>query len=304
MPKQTSNLTGLLVVNKPKGMTSFGVVARLRRISGQKKIGHAGTLDPNVDGVLVVALGKATKLIDLLQTKPKTYTGTVTFGFATESQDADGAVIEEQPLTTGIDEEKLRAAFKGLEGDIIQIPPIYSAVKVNGRRLYEYARAGEAVELPKREATIYHFAPTSPLRWEEGKPFQSIDFEATVSKGTYIRTLAYDLGKKMGLPATMTSLTRQSGSGLSIDEATDLDELMALDEQGIASKLKPISAVLPYERKDLTNEEFIWAKNGRKISSWPKNEGGYYQLYYQNKLVAVYAYSDEEQLWRSRYYFL
>lgn len=304
MTKQTSNLNGLLVVNKPKNMTSFGVVARLRRISGQRKIGHAGTLDPNVDGVLVVALGKATKLIDLLQSRPKTYTGTVTFGFATESQDADGAVVLKEPLTEAIDGEKIAAAFQSLEGDIIQIPPIYSAVKVKGKRLYEYARAGEMVELPERAATIYHFKPTSSLRWVANQPYQAIDFEATVSKGTYIRTLAYDLGQKLGLPATMTSLTRQSGSGFSIDEATDLAELMTLDESGIEKKLKPIADVLPYERRELTDEEFTWAKNGRKISSWPKNQDGYYQLYYQGKLVAVYAYSDEEALWRSRYYFL
>ncbi|MBS9338062.1 tRNA pseudouridine(55) synthase TruB [Fructobacillus sp. M2-14] len=304
MAKQTSNLTGLLVVNKPKGMTSFGVVARLRRISGQKKIGHAGTLDPNVDGVLVVALGKATKLIDLLQTVPKTYQGTVTFGYSTESQDSDGAVVEDQPLSEGINEDELKAAFKSLEGDIIQIPPIYSAVKVHGKRLYEYARANEPVELPQRQATIYEFAPTSALKWVENQPYQQIDFDAVVSKGTYVRTLSYDLGQKLGLPATMTSLTRVGGSGFSIEEATTLEELMELDEEGIKAKLKPISDVLPYERKDLTEVEFTWVKNGRKISSWPKTDEGFYQLYYEDQLVAVYRYSDEEELWRSRYYFL
>ncbi|MCO0832500.1 tRNA pseudouridine(55) synthase TruB [Fructobacillus sp. W13] len=304
MAKQTSNLTGLLVVNKPKGMTSFGVVARLRRISGQKKIGHAGTLDPNVDGVLVVALGKATKLIDLLQTVPKTYQGTVTFGYATESQDSDGAVVEEKPLVKDLDPVALKAAFKSLEGDIIQIPPIYSAVKVNGKRLYEYARANEPVELPQREATIYEFAPTSALEWLPDQPYQRIDFDAVVSKGTYVRTLAYDLGQKMGLPATMTKLTRTAGSGFSIEQATPLDELMELDEAGIAAKLKPIADVLPYERKDLTEEEFTWVKNGRKISSWPKTEQGFYQLYFEDQLVAVYRYNEEEALWRSRYFFL
>ncbi|MBS9337187.1 tRNA pseudouridine(55) synthase TruB [Fructobacillus parabroussonetiae] len=303
MAKQASNLSGLLVVNKPKKMTSFGVVARLRRISGQKKIGHAGTLDPNVDGVLVVALGKATKLIDLLQTRPKTYRGTVTFGYATESQDADGAVVEEKPLTEALDEDKLQAAFSALEGDIVQVPPIYSAVKVNGKRLYEYARAGEEVTLPKRSATIYRFRPSSRLRWVEGKPYQSIDFEATVSKGTYIRTLAYDLGQSLGLPATMTKLTRTSGSGFDLSEATDLDDLMALTEESIVRKVKPIASVLTYERKDLTDEEYFAVKNGQKIQSWAKNNDGFYQLYYHNQLIAVYAYSEDEQLWRSRYFF-
>ncbi|MFC4760425.1 tRNA pseudouridine(55) synthase TruB [Fructobacillus durionis] len=303
MAKQASTLTGLLVVNKPKGMTSFGVVARLRRVSGQKKIGHAGTLDPNVDGVLVVALGKATKLIDLLQTRPKTYQGTVTFGYATESQDADGEVVEKKPLDEGLDEAELQSAFQSLEGDIIQIPPIYSAVKVNGRRLYEYARAGQEVELPRREATIYEFKPTSALRWEEGQPYQSIDFEARVSKGTYIRTLAYDLGKSLGLPATMTSLTRTAGSGFSLDQAVDLDKLMEMSEEEVEKQLLPIADVLDYERKDLTDEEYFAVSHGQKISKWPKNESGYYQLYYDQKLIAVYFYSDEDELWRSRYQF-
>nr|WP_203618264.1 tRNA pseudouridine(55) synthase TruB [Fructobacillus tropaeoli] len=298
-------LSGLLVVNKPKEMTSFGVVARLRRVTGQKKIGHAGTLDPNVEGVLVVALGKATKLIDLLQSRPKTYTGTVTFGYATESQDADGAVVEEQPLTAAIDQGQLDAARADLTGDIIQIPPIYSAVKVNGKRLYEYARAGEEVELPKREATIYRFDQTSPLTWVEGQPYQQMDFLAQVSKGTYIRTLAYDLGQKLGLPATMTALKRTAGSGFTIDQAVPLDDLLAMDYPEILTHVHAIESVLTWPKKVLTQDEVFAVKNGQKIpvSTWPQNEAGYYQVYGQDQLLAVYAFDTDQQLWRSRYFF-
>ncbi|MBS9334611.1 tRNA pseudouridine(55) synthase TruB [Fructobacillus sp. M1-13] len=303
MEKNGSNLTGLLVVNKPKGMTSFGVVSRLRRITGQKKIGHAGTLDPNVDGVLVVALGRATKLIDLLQRRPKTYVGTVTFGFATETQDADGAVIEKQPLEKPLEDSVVQAACRQLEGDIIQVPPLYSAVKVKGKRLYEYARAGEEVSLPKRAATIYYFHLTAETAFDANKGYQTAFFEAQVSKGTYIRTLAYDLGRSLGLPATMTALRRTSGSGFDLAQATDLDELMAMSREELAAVLKPIAAVLPFERKDMNEEENFAVRNGQKVDTWPKNRDGYYQLYDKDQLVAVYQYSDEEGLWRSRYYF-
>ncbi|GAP00220.1 tRNA pseudouridine(55) synthase TruB [Fructobacillus ficulneus] len=298
-------LSGLLVVNKPKEMTSFGVVARLRRVTGQKKIGHAGTLDPNVDGVLVVALGRATKLIDLLQTRPKTYTGTVTFGYATESQDADGEVVADQPLTEGLDQAAITAAMADLTGDVIQIPPIYSAVKVNGKRLYEYARAGETVELPERQATIYRFDQTSDLSWVEGQPYQQLDFEAQVSKGTYIRTLAYDLGQKLGLPATMTALRRTAGSGFDLAQATDLDDLLEMDFDQLCQKIMPIEAVLDWPRKDLTEEEYFAVKNGQKIptTTWPQTEEGYYQTFYQDQLLAVYHFDADQGLWRSRYFF-
>ncbi|GAP03591.1 tRNA pseudouridine(55) synthase TruB [Fructobacillus tropaeoli] len=298
-------LSGLLVVNKPKEMSSFGVVARLRRVTGQKKIGHAGTLDPNVEGVLVVALGKATKLIDLLQSRPKTYTGTVTFGYATESQDADGVVVEEKPLTAAIDQGQLDAARADLTGDIIQIPPIYSAVKVNGKRLYEYARAGEEVELPKREATIYRFDQTSPLTWVEGQPYQQMDFLAQVSKGTYIRTLAYDLGQKLGLPATMTALKRTAGSGFTIDQAVPLDDLLAMDYSEILTHVHSIESVLTWPKKVLTQDEVFAVKNGQKIpvSTWSQNDAGYYQVYDQDQLLAVYAFDVDQNLWRSRYFF-
>ncbi|GAP02618.1 tRNA pseudouridine synthase B [Fructobacillus pseudoficulneus] len=298
-------LSGLLVVNKPKEMTSFGVVARLRRVTGQKKIGHAGTLDPNVEGVLVVALGKATKLIDLLQSRPKTYTGTVAFGFATETQDADGAVVAEQALTTGLDETEIKKAMASLTGDIIQIPPIYSAVKVNGKRLYEYVRAGEEVELPKRPATIYRFEATSPLRWLPNQPYQAFDFVAQVSKGTYIRTLAYDLGQKLGLPATMTALKRTAGSGYSLDQATDLDDLLEMNFDSLCQRIQPIESVLTWPKKDLTEAEAFAVRNGQKITidQWPATETGYYQLYDQGQLVAVYAFDADQDLWRSRYFF-
>ena len=147
-------MDGILPVYKEAGMTSHDVVFKLRKILHMKKIGHAGTLDPSVDGVLPVALGKATKTIEFLQESGKIYTGEVTFGFATTTEDLDGEVVESQPLSRPFTTDEIAVAMKALTGDITQIPPMFSAVKVNGRRLYEYARAGETVERPERQATI------------------------------------------------------------------------------------------------------------------------------------------------------
>ncbi|WP_317286472.1 tRNA pseudouridine(55) synthase TruB [Leuconostoc mesenteroides] len=291
---------GLLVINKSRGMTSFDVVSRVRRIIGQKKVGHAGTLDPNVDGVLVVALGKATKLIDELQTRPKSYIGEITLGFSTETEDLDGEIVDQLDIVTPFSDQKIDQAIQQLNGEITQRPPMYSAVKVNGKRLYEYARNGETVERPVRKAVIHDFKRTSGIKFIDGK--QVFKFEATVSKGTYIRTLAVDTGKIIGIPATMTQLTRTMGSGFKISEARDLDFLSTLSYEEVLKQVIPIREVLKWPTKNLSENEWFAVKNGQKISSWPANDS-YLQLYYQNKLKAVYQYDEIEQLWRSRYVF-
>ncbi|AIM64027.1 tRNA pseudouridine synthase B [Weissella ceti] len=226
-------MDGILPVYKETGMTSHDVVFKLRKILHTKKIGHAGTLDPSVDGVLPIAIGKATKTIEFLQMGGKTYTGSVTFGFSTTTEDLDGEIVSYDPLKTPFTEDKIAAAMADLEGDIIQIPPMFSAVKVNGRRLYDYARAGETVERPKRQATIFHFKRTSEILFDEEKGLQTFNFEAKVSKGTYIRTLAVDLGEALGVPAVMSQLTRQSAGGFELAEShslADIAEKMAEEE--------------------------------------------------------------------------
>ncbi|MDR3190644.1 MAG: tRNA pseudouridine(55) synthase TruB, partial [Lactobacillaceae bacterium] len=193
-------MDGILPVYKPTGMTSHDVVFKLRKILHMKKIGHAGTLDPSVDGVLPIALGRATKAIEFLQATGKIYHGEITLGFATTTEDLDGEEVERVHLTQGFSDAQILAAMQSLTGEIIQIPPMYSAVKVNGRRLYEYARAGETVERPQREATIYRFERTSPTEYLPDLGEQKFTFTAEVSKGTYIRTLAVDLGRALGVP--------------------------------------------------------------------------------------------------------
>ncbi|MFT8938433.1 tRNA pseudouridine(55) synthase TruB [Leuconostoc falkenbergense] len=293
-------IDGVLVVDKPRGVTSFDVVRQVRRLFGQKKVGHAGTLDPSVAGVLVVALGKATKLIDELQTRPKRYIGEITLGFATETEDLDGAVIARKTIDTPIATTTIDAAIKALNGAIKQIPPMYSAVKVNGRRLYDYARAGETVTRPERDAMIYDFHRTSDVNFENN--VQKFNFEATVSKGTYIRTLASDTGKALDIPATMTSLTRTMGSGFTLSQAHDLTEVEKLAPDDLLQIIVPIKDILTWPTHILSDDEWFAVKNGQKIAHWEPSTN-FKQLYYNDKLKAVYQYDNSEQVWRSRYVF-
>ncbi|MCT4404318.1 tRNA pseudouridine(55) synthase TruB [Leuconostoc falkenbergense] len=293
-------IDGVLVVDKPRGVTSFDVVRQVRRLFGQKKVGHAGTLDPSVAGVLVVALGKATKLIDELQTRPKRYIGEITLGFATETEDLDGAVIARKTIDTPIATTTIDAAIKALNGAIKQIPPMYSAVKVNGRRLYDYARAGETVTRPERDAMIYDFHRTSDVNFEDN--VQKFNFEATVSKGTYIRTLASDTGKALNIPATMTSLTRTMGSGFTLSEAHELSEVEKLASDDLLQIIVPIKDILTWPTHILSDDEWFAVKNGQKIAHWEPSTN-FKQLYYNGKLKAVYQYDNSEQVWRSRYVF-
>lgn len=258
-------MDGILPVYKEAGMTSHDVVFKLRKILHMKKIGHAGTLDPSVDGVLPVALGKATKTIEFLQESGKIYTGEVTFGFATTTEDLDGEVVESQPLSRPFTTDEIAVAMKALTGDITQIPPMFSAVKVNGRRLYEYARAGETVERPERQATIYRFERTSEAIFDETTGTQKFTFVAEVSKGTYIRTLAVDLGKQLGVPAVMSQLTRQKAGGYDLSQAHSLADIaeMMTTNGNVDAWLQPLdSAVAQYPHVALTDEQWAKVKNG------------------------------------------
>ncbi|WP_235804207.1 tRNA pseudouridine(55) synthase TruB, partial [Lacticaseibacillus sharpeae] len=199
-------MDGFLPIYKPAGMTSADVVFKVRKIVHMKRVGHSGTLDPSVDGMLPIALGAATKAISRLQASGKIYTGAVQFGFATTTEDLDGEVVERTPLTEPFSDAEIDAAMAQFKGEIVQIPPMFSAVKVNGRRLYDYARAGETVERPKRLAQIDNFARTGATSFDATTGTQSFPFIAEVGKGTYIRTLSVDLGRKLGVAAAMSQL--------------------------------------------------------------------------------------------------
>lgn len=218
-------IDGFIAINKAPGMTSADVVYKVRKLVHMKRVGHSGTLDPSVNGVLPIALGSATKAISRLQDSGKIYTGSITFGFSTTTEDMEGDIVERTPLTVPIPDDRIDAAMLDFVGDIIQIPPMYSAVRVNGRRLYDYARAGETVERPQRHAHIYDFRRTSTPHFDPEQGTQSFEFSAHVGKGTYIRTLAVDLGRRLNLAATMTQLTREESGGFVLEEAVTLEQL-------------------------------------------------------------------------------
>ena len=193
-------VNGIINVYKEKGYTSFDVVAKLRGIFKQKKIGHTGTLDPDATGVLPVCLGKATKLCDLLTDKNKTYEAVLLLGKTTDTQDITGEVLEEKS-TEALTEEKVREAIEGFIGDYEQIPPMYSALKVNGKKLYELAREGKVIERKARPVKILDI---QILEIDLPK----VRMEVSCSKGTYILTLCHDIGEKLGCGGCMESLMR------------------------------------------------------------------------------------------------
>ena len=160
-------MNGIINLKKEAGMTSHDAVFKLRKILGTKKIGHGGTLDPDVVGVLPIAVGKATRMVEFMQDEGKIYEGEITLGYSTTTEDASGEIIAESPVLSPLDEKVVDEAIASLTGHITQVPPMYSAVKVNGRKLYEYARAGQEVDRPERQVTIYSFERTSPICYED-----------------------------------------------------------------------------------------------------------------------------------------
>ena len=231
-------MNGIINLKKEAGMTSHDAVFKLRKILGTKKIGHGGTLDPDVVGVLPIAVGKATRMVEFMQDEGKVYEGEITLGYSTTTEDSSGEVVAETPVLSPLDETIVDEAIASLTGPITQIPPMYSAVKVDGRKLYEYARAGQEVERPERQVTIYQFERTSPISYEDY--LARFTFRVKCSKGTYIRTLSVDLGGKLGYAAHMSHLTRTSAAGLELEDALTLDEITAKVEADQLDFLHPL----------------------------------------------------------------
>lgn len=194
---------GILPVWKPLHDTSHDIVALVRRLAKQKKVGHTGTLDPAAEGVLLICLGQATRVAEYVQNMPKAYEGTLTLGIATDTQDREGKVVARQAVEP-VPRHQIEAVFQKFTGEIQQVPPMYSAVKVKGRRLYEWAREGQEIDRQERTVKIDHLEIQSVH--EKGNP--EIDFYVRCSKGTYIRTLCVDIGQALGYPAHMSRLIR------------------------------------------------------------------------------------------------
>ena len=213
--------SGLVIVDKPAGWTSHDVVARIRKLAGTRKVGHAGTLDPMATGVLVVGVEKATRLLGYLALTEKEYTGTIRLGQTTDTDDAQGNVVDRVPAQR-IGESELRAAISALTGDIRQVPPGVSAIKVSGTRSYRLTRAGQAPELAARLVTVAEFELNAFRRVDE---LVDIDVRVTCSSGTYIRALARDLGASLGVGGHLTALRRTRVGPYLISQAATLDQL-------------------------------------------------------------------------------
>ena len=220
---------GVLNVYKEKGYTSHDVVAKLRGIVKQKKIGHTGTLDPDAEGVLPVCFGKATKLCDLLTDKDKTYQAVLLLGQVTDTQDTSGQVLEKHS-TEDLTNEKVENVIRSFEGEYDQIPPMYSALKVNGKKLYELAREGKEVERKARRITIHEIRIL-----EINLP--EVKLEVTCSKGTYIRTLCHDIGQKLGCGGCMKELLRTRVERFGLEDSIRLGEIAQLQKEGIENIL-------------------------------------------------------------------
>ena len=248
-------MDGIIVVHKEKGFTSFDVVAKLRGILKQKKIGHTGTLDPDATGVLPVCLGCATKLCDMLTDTTKVYEAELLLGVTTDTQDTSGTVLEEKNVT--VTEEEVQEVIASFIGAQKQIPPMYSALKVDGKKLYELAREGKTVERKARDITIENIEIL-----EVSLP--RVRMVVTCSKGTYIRTLCNDIGEKLGCGGAMASLIRRKTAGFTLEEAKTLDEIEAIMKAGeIRSILKGVDTVFEDCTKAVVKEECMKAvQNG------------------------------------------
>lgn len=258
-------LSGIINVKKEAGMTSHDVVFQLRKILGEKKIGHGGTLDPDVVGVLPIAVGKATRLIEYMQEEGKIYEGEITLGYTTTTEDASGELVERTLIPRNLTEDEIDRAMQCFIGTITQTPPMYSAVKVNGRKLYEYARAGERVERPRRQVVISQFERTSPLLFEG--ECARFSFRVRCGKGTYVRTLSVDLGARLGFASHMSKLVRTGSAGMVIQDALTIQEIKALFEAGDLSFLQPIEhGIGDLKKVRLKKEEVVEVAHGRFVS--------------------------------------
>ena len=257
-------MDGIINVYKEEGFTSHDVVAKLRGILHQKKIGHTGTLDPAAVGVLPVCCGKATKVCELLTDKDKSYRAVCKLGIETDTQDTTGTVLQKFDIS-GITEEDIIRCVSKFEGDIMQIPPMYSALKVNGKKLYELAREGKTVERKARPVTISEIK-VSDIDIENG----TFTMDVTCSKGTYIRTLCHDIGKELGIAAAMQQLTRTRVSVFEIENAYRLSDIQKLADESI-DKVQEITMQVDalfdnYRSLHIKQEYASYLANGNTLS--------------------------------------
>ena len=272
-------MDGIIIVNKPKGITSFDVIRKLKKILRTKKIGHTGTLDPLASGVMLVCVGKSTKLAQDLEAKDKVYIADFDIGYATDTYDTEGKKIAENHIE--VSKENLIEATKKFLGSIKQVPPMYSAIKMDGKKLYDLARKGIEVERSERDVKIEYI---NILNFGENKA----QIQTKVSKGCYIRSLIYDIGKDLGTYATMTELLRTVVGDYSLEQAYTLEEIENLITKNNFEFLKTVEEIFNYPIYKLNSEkEFTLFKNGNTVKINEKIENGRYRIYFQNEFVGL-----------------
>ncbi|MEW9108636.1 MAG: tRNA pseudouridine(55) synthase TruB [Cytobacillus gottheilii] len=261
-------MEGIIPLWKPKGMTSHDCVFKLRKILKMKRIGHTGTLDPDVTGVLPICLGRATKVAEYITDAGKAYEGEVTLGFSTTTEDRSGEMVETKIITEEFTRKQILTVLDELTGTITQTPPMYSAVKVNGKRLYEYARKGIEVERPSRKVNIYSIELLDDRETFTGETI-SFRFRVSCGKGTYIRTLAVMIGEKLGLPAHMSDLSRIQSASFTVSDCLTLAEIEEKAENGtIEEALYPLETGLSDLPKYEINDTLAMkVKNGAVLET-------------------------------------
>ena len=262
---------GVLFINKPSGLTSRDVVNKIVKIYQTKKVGHTGTLDPLATGVLIVCLGKYTKLVEELTSKEKEYIATMQLGIETDTLDTTGQVLKTKGVT--VSKEKVLKSFKNFPTTYMQTVPMYSAVKINGKKLYEYAREKETVSLPKREVTIKNL---NIIKYEE----KEITFKVTVSKGTYIRSLIKDLAASFNELAVMSALSRTKQGNVSLAECLELDQITS------NTPLKTIKDLFSYPEVTVDEETKKKVLNGNIIKLNTTEPRVF--ITYQKTILAIY----------------
>ena len=287
-------LDGIFNVYKEKGYTSHDVVAKLRGIAGQKKIGHTGTLDPDAEGVLPVCLGKATKVCDVLTDKTKTYQAVLLLGRRTDTQDISGACLEEQD-TAGLTEEDVRRAVESFRGDYMQTPPMYSALKVGGKKLCELAREGKTVERKARKVQIHRIE----IRRME---LPRVWIEVECSKGTYIRTLCDDIGEMLGVGGCMEELLRTRVGSFRLEDSVRISQLEKYREAGtLGEHLIPVDCLFAdCPRVDVTERLEPLLYNGNPLRLPERKDGQLVRMYDSSgRFIALYRYQQENHIYKN-----
>ena len=287
-------MEGIIVVNKPKGITSFDVIRKLKKILKTKKIGHTGTLDPLATGVMLMCVGKVTKLASDLEAKDKVYIADFDIGYATDTYDIEGKKIAENIIE--VSKENLEQSIKKFIGNIKQVPPMYSAIKIDGNKLYHLARKGIEVERPERDVTIEYI---NLLDFKDNKA----KIETKVSKGCYIRSLIYDIGQDLATYATMTTLQRKQVGDYSLETSYTLEQIEEMVLNNDFKFLKTIEEIFSYDKYSLqTEKELTLYKNGNTVKIKESLENKKYRIYFQNEFIGLANVENNNLLKGYKYY--